>query len=142
MVSRLAGSLGALGTAGTCASTLAALGCCGPAVLGPAAALLTTGVAWLPNAAQYEVLYASLALMLVGLVVNARRHRRRHPLSLGAVGAVALVLAFHEAWDLEVFRVLIWGGSAALIIAAIADLWSKRRACGRGDREARTGCAT
>lgn len=141
-MSRLSGTLGILGTAGTCASTAAALGCCSPAVLGPASALLATGVAWLPASVQYDAFYASLALMLAGFVVSARRHHRPSPLILGVAGAVALLLALHEAWDLGAFQALICGGSGVLVMGAIVDARAKRDASRPDRREVGARCAT
>ncbi|MGQ0715612.1 MAG: MerC family mercury resistance protein [Gemmatimonadaceae bacterium] len=139
---RFAGIAGLLGTAGTFASTVSTLSCCGPAVLGPASAMLTAGVAWLPNSTQYPLLYASLALTLVAFIASAGRHRRVLPLIVGVPGAIAVVLALHDAWDVETFRTLIWVGSTALTTAGISDVWSRMRACRRRPGTVRTRCAT
>jgi hypothetical protein len=105
-------------------------------------AVLTGSVAWLPNSVQYPALYASLALTLVAFITSAGRHRRALPLIVGVPGAVAVVLALHDAWDVETFRALIWGGSASLITAGTADAWSRMRACRPGPGTERARCAT
>lgn len=135
MVSRLAArGLGLLPLAGTCASTLTTLGCCGVAILGPAGALVSLGGATtiVPSAWAYEALYASLGLMLLVLALNIRRHRRVAPLVLAALGAGALLLALHEAWDVGLFRILVWGGVVGLAGAGVTDLQFSARACHRG----------
>ncbi len=141
-MTRFAGIAGLLGTAGTFASTVATLSCCGPAVLGPTSAALTASVARLPSSLQYEFLYASLALTLAAFIANAGRHRRALPLIVGVPGAVVVVLALHDAWDVETFRTLIWSGGAALMTAGLADAWSRMRGCHPGSGTARARCAT
>lgn len=139
---RLLGIAGPLGTAGTLVSTVATLSCCGPAVLGPASGVLAAAVAWLPGAAQYPVLYASLALTLLAVGASAGRDRCAWPVVLAVPGVLAVVLALHEAWDVGTFRALIWGGSAALVTAGLSGGWSRVRGCRRGPGGPRGGCAT
>lgn len=139
MVSGSSARFSALGLAGTCVSTTAALGCCASSVLGPAAGVLTALVSWLPSSIDYEVLYASVGLTVVGLTVNAIRRRRVAALSLGVVGTVALLAALHDAWDMGAFRALVWSGALALALAAIADVRATVRWTGR---ERRAPCAT
>ncbi|MBI3636896.1 MAG: MerC family mercury resistance protein [Candidatus Rokubacteria bacterium] len=128
------------GIAGTCISATAALGCCAAGVLGPAAGVLTPLVAWLPSSIHYEVLYASVGVTLVGLVMNAIRHRRIRSLILGVVGAGVLLVALHEAWDVEVFRALVWSGTLALALAAITDVGAMM--CRHVSRKRSVACAT
>lgn len=122
MVSGLVARSSPFGIAGTCVSATAALGCCAPSVLGPTAGVLTSLVAWLPSSIHYEVLYASVGVTLVGLVMNAIRHRRILSLILGIVGAGALLVALHEAWDIGIFRTLTRGGALMLVLVAITDV--------------------
>ena len=110
-----------LGIAGTCISATAMLGCCAPGVLGPTAAVLIPLVAWLPSSVHYESLYGSVGVTLVGLVVSAIRYRCIPSLVLGIAGAVALLLALHEAWDMRIFRTLMWSGALTLMLVGIAD---------------------
>jgi hypothetical protein len=60
---------------------------------------------------------------------------------VGVPGAVAVVPALHGACDLDTFRALIWGGSAALIAAAIADAWSRMGGCRPRSGPAGARCA-
>lgn len=141
MVSRLAGVAGALGSQ---VAAVANLGCCGVALVSPAAALGGLAGLLAPVAARwgYEALYASLAVTLVALGVNARRRGRAYPLVIAAAGSAALLLAFHEAWDVEAFAVLVVGGSLALVGGAVADLLSERSAGGRRFPARDLTCAT
>lgn len=140
MVNRLMAALGGLGTLG---STVANLGCCGLGILGPAglagaaSALTPVAAAW-----GYQAMYASLGLVLLGLGSGVRRHRCPYPIALALAGAVALLVAFHDAWDVTVFAALVLGGSAALAAAAACDVWRgigarpPRADAARGPREA------
>jgi hypothetical protein len=102
-------ALGLVGAVGSLVASVINLGCCGfgsvapVAFAGAAGALSSLGSAW-----GYEVMYASLAVMLVSLAVNARRHRRLRPALLG--GAATSLLAFHEPWDVAVVATLVTGG--------------------------------
>ena len=126
MVTRIASALGAVGTL---VSTVANLGCCGlgisgaPRFLAPVASALTPlGAAW-----GYEALYGSLAVLLAALAARAWISRHPAPLILGLAGAAALLMAFHEAWDVRTFAVLVGSGGAALSVAAVWGIRS--RAC-------------
>jgi hypothetical protein len=118
---------------GSLLATVANLGCCGVALIGPAAALGGLAGLLAPIAARwgYEALYASLAVALVALGVNAWRRRRAYPLAIAAAGSAALLLAFHEAWEVEAFAALVVGGSLALVGGAVADLLLERGASRR-----------
>lgn len=131
MVRRLSQTLGTLGTLTTLIATTAAIGCCGVALLGPAAALGAAGAAFamLPAGWSYEALYSSLGLALVALSLGALRYRRVYPLVLAVAGSLALLAALHEAWDVDVFRLLVWGGPVALAAGAASDLWLRMRRC-------------
>lgn len=129
MVRRLSQTLGTLGTLTTLIATTAAIGCCGVALLGPAAALGAAAFAMLPAGWSYEALYSSLGLALVALGLGALRHRRVYPLVLAVAGSLALLAALHEAWDVGVFRLLVWGGLVALAAGAASDLWLRTRGC-------------
>ncbi len=120
--------------AGSLVATVANLGCCGVALMGPAAALGGLTGLLAPVAARwgYEALYASLAVTLGALGVSAWRRGRASPLAIAAAGSGALLLAFHEAWDVETFAVLVAGGSLALVGGAVADLLLQRGASQRG----------
>jgi len=113
-------TLGLAGTVAALLGVLGALGCCGLAILGFASA--GGALALVPAAWAYELLYASLGLAVLSLAANRRRHGRTPPLALGIVGALALLLAFHEAWDVAIFRLLVGSGGAALLAAVGTDL--------------------
>ena len=129
---------------GSLVATVANLGCCGVALMGPAAALGGLAGLLAPIAARwgYEALYASLAVTLVALGVNAWRRGRAYPLVIAAAGSAALLLAFHEAWDVETFAVLVVGGSLALVGGGVADLLPQRSAGGRRLPARDLTCAT
>jgi len=125
MVSRLASVAGA---AGSLVTTVANLGCCGVALLGPAATLAGLAGILAPVAVRwgYEALYVSLAVTLIALGINAWRLHNAYPLVSAVSGSVALLLAFHEAWSVETFALLVVGGSVALVGAAITDFLLQR----------------
>lgn len=133
MVRRLSPALGTLGTLTTLIAATAAIGCCGVSLLGPAAVLGAAGAALavLPAGWAYEALYSSLGLSLVAMGLGALRYRRVYPLVLAVAGSLALLAALHEAWDVEVFRLLVWGGLVALAAGAASDLWLRTRGCAR-----------
>lgn len=126
MVSRLASVVGA---AGTLVATLANLGCCGVALLSPSAALAGIASILAPLAMRwgYEVLYISLGVTVMALGISGCRLRTAYPVIAAVAGSVALLLAFHEVWNVDVFALLVLGGSAALAGGAITDLLLRRR---------------
>lgn len=67
------------------------------------------------------VLYGASAISLLGLILSARRHRWPFPLGLGVVSVGALLYPFHAALDVLVFRLLVYGGAAGLLLAALWD---------------------
>jgi hypothetical protein len=127
VVSRLASVAGA---AGALAATVANLGCCGVGLLGPAAALAGLAGVLAPVAGRwgYEAMYVSLAVTLIALGASAWRLRRAYALLPALGGTVALLLAFHEAWSVGLFGLLVAGGSVALAAAVIVDVLFARRA--------------
>ncbi len=106
--------------AGVAGSIIAALCCAGvPAVLGAFTAVglgfLITDVVLLP------LLVAMLALALWGLARGRSRHGSRGPLSLGAVGAVALTVGvFTSRW-------LLGLGAVLLVSAALCSMAARWR---------------
>lgn len=99
-------------------AAVANLGCCGLGILAPVGGALTP----LATSWGYEVMYASLGLTLLSLGVRGWRARRPWPFVLGASGALALLAAFHEAWPVDVFATLVWGGAGALVVAVALDV--------------------
>ncbi len=136
MVSRLAGVVGAAATLG---SAVGKLGCCGAAIVSPVGLLTKASGLLAPSMSSwgYELMYGALALMLAGLGANAWRSGRASPFVLGLIGAAAVLIAFHDAWDVGVFAGLLWGGSAALVAAVTYDLWLGARGCSLPRSEAR-----
>lgn len=119
-----------VGAAGSLGATVANLGGCGFGVLGVAGfATAATAFGSLGSAWGYEVMYASLALMLMSLAGSAWRHRCLLPTLLAVGGAAALLLAFHEAWDVTVFATLVVGGWLLLGVAVGWDARSAATAC-------------
>lgn len=141
MVSRI---VGAAGAAGTLVTTVANLGCCGVALLGPVAGLAGLASILTPLAARwgYEALYVSLGVTLIALGINGWRVRNAYPLMSAVAGGVALLLAFHEAWSVEAFEVLVVGGSTALAGGAITDFLLRRRAGCQRSAIRNAPCAT
>ncbi len=137
----------ALGAAGSVAATLAALGCCGTALLAPAGAAATVGatIGAFASGWAYEALYVALGLTLLGLTAGARG-RGRWPLAAALLGAGALLAALHAAWDVTVFAGLVAAG-LGLLLSAVVLGWPSRAHCagsGQRDDQARRGvtCAT
>lgn len=117
--------------AGSGASALSAsfaAGCVG--LLAPLGAVVTAlGLDWLHLLAiQMPILYGTIGLALGSLFLSAGRHRRPWALLLGLLGAAGTLYPFHEALDVTVFRGLLYGGSAALLLAAAWDFILCRRA--------------
>lgn len=98
-----------------------AAGCVGLlAPLGPLTAAL--GLDWLHLLAiQVPILFSTTGLALGSLLLSACRHRRPWPLLLGLAAAAGLLYPFHEALDVTVFRLLVYGGAATLLAAAAWD---------------------
>lgn len=132
------------GAGGTLVATVANLGCCGLGLLGPVATLAGLAGILGPVAARwgYEAMYVSLAVTLIALGASAWHLRRAYTLLPALGGTVALLLAFHEAWSVELFALLVLGGSTALAAAVITDFLLRRRACRRGLRVREPTCAT
>jgi len=141
VVSRFASVAGA---GGTLVATVANLGCCGLGLFGPATSLAGLAGILAPFTTRwgYEALYVSLAAALIGLGASAWRWRRAHALLPALAGTGALLLAFHESWSVEFFRLLVAGGSVALAAGVIVDVRLGRRACRRSVAGARVTCAT
>jgi hypothetical protein len=135
--------------AGSLVATVANLGCCGVALVGPSPALGGLAALLAPIAAPwgYEALYASLAVTLVPLGIDAWRRGPAFPLAIAAAGSAALLLAFHEAWTAQAFAGLVVGGSLALASGVAANLLLQRGASQRGTSRRRLSardltCAT
>lgn len=127
------GTVNKLGVLGAVASTAASLGCCAPQALGPLSAVLFAGglLDRLPVAWQLPLLYASLAVALLGFGLRWRRHRRFAPMLLFLSGAAALLYPLHESLDVPVLKVFLWLGFSLLLAAAASDTWLvfRARAC-------------
>ena len=121
-MSRLEDSADAAGAAG---SIIAALCCAGvPTVVGAFTAVglgfLITDVVLLP------VLAAMLALTMWGLARGRSIHGSRGPLTLGAIGAIALTVGvFTSRWLLSL-------GAVLLVLAPLWNIAARRRWAARG----------
>lgn len=105
-----------------------AAGCVG--LLAPLAPVIAAlGLDWLHLLSiQMPILYGTTALALGSLLLSAVRHHSPWPLLLGGAGVAGILYPFHEALDVTVFRSLIYGGSAAVLLAAAWDFILCRRA--------------
>ena len=112
--------LASFGPIGTCASATLAMGCC----LLPSSLVsffVSAGLAGL-LALDLDVLipllYGLVGVSLVGVAWGCRRAHRWSPPALAVAGAVALLTPFHEALDMWLFYLLVFGGQVTLLTAA------------------------
>ena len=104
-----------------------AAGCCGvlPGLAGLAGVLgLAAGGAL---SVQLPLLYGGCALVLTGTALSFRRHRKRGAMLLAAAAIPALVIPFQFPMDVALFRLSVYGGITALLLAAGIDLFLLRR---------------
>lgn len=119
--------LGWLGAVSTLISTSMAMGCCA-GLLTPVASVAAVLPFFEPSF-QMPLLYATLAVTLVGLVRFYRRQGPISPLLLGLLGAFLLLVPFHEALELSLFYLFIGVGLSALLVASWMPL-IRRCVCG------------
>ncbi len=120
-----------VGAAGASGASLLAMGCClGPAVLTTAlTAAGLAGLLGLDMGVTVPILYAMVGLSFAGIAWASWRPHNWLPLALAVLGAVALLIPFHEALDVRLFYVLVFGGQVALLAAAALAAWAARRGC-------------
>jgi len=118
-----------LGLSGVLATTVTSLGCCAPAVVAPYAAFLSSiGLGFLTDlSVAVPILYGAVGVILLGLGLSFRRHRRPYPLLLAVLGGAALLYPYHTGLDVPVFIALVFGGQALLMTASVLDLVLVRR---------------
>lgn len=104
-----------------------AAGCVG--LLAPLGVAITAlGLDWLHVwSVQRPILYGAAALSLASLAHGLVSHRQPLPLGLGLASVGALLYPLHEAMDVTVFRLLLNGGAAGLLGAAVWHVIVLRR---------------
>ena len=130
---------GFLSLAGTLVGTGTSLGCCAPTFVASGLSLLSgVGLGFLGNSTSATLmLYLGIGGSLANLAASAYRCRNAYPLLLGLAGAVILLLPFHDALDVTLFRILV---ACGLVLLVSASLWmasiGKRKICAlnRGER--------
>lgn len=98
-------------------------------------AITALGLDWLHLwNVQMPILYGASVVSLAALAHSAWRHRKLFPLLLGVASVAALLYPLHEAMDVTMFRLLLNGGAAGLLGAAVwnALLLRRRRAAAQG----------
>lgn len=125
---RLRQALAPTGSGLAAVSANFAAGCVG--LFGPLGVAITAlGLDWLHLwDVQMPVLYGASAVSLAALAHAAWRHRQPLLLVLGVVSVGALLYPLHEGLDVTVFRVLLNGGAAGLMGAAVWNVVLSRRA--------------
>lgn len=99
-------------------------------------AITALGLDWLHFwDVQMPILYGAAALSLVSLSYTAWRHRQPLLLVLGIVSVGGLLYPLHDALNVTVFQVLMNGGAAGLLAAAVwnALLATRAAACTKRD---------
>lgn len=113
--------LSGLGSVGTIFSTSLAMGCCA-GLLAPVALVGAAALPFVGPSFQMPLLYATVLLVLMGLVLSYRRQRSVFFLILGLLGTVFLLIPFHTALEVSLFYLLIGSGLGSLLLAAWGPL--------------------
>ncbi len=118
-----------LGLSSVMATTVTSLGCCAPAIVAPYAAFLSSiGLGFLTDlSVAVPILYGAVGVILLGLGLSFRRHRRPYPLLLAILGGPGVLYPYHTGLDVPVFVALVFGGQVLLITASVLDLVLMRR---------------
>lgn len=90
---------------------------------------------------QAPILYGASALSLVSLSYTAWRSRQPLLLVLSVISVGGLLYPLHDAMDVTAFRVLMNGGAAGLLAAAVWSALLAKRAASRTEGEARVAGA-
>lgn len=120
-----------VGVLGVVVTTFTSLGCCAPALIAPVAAFFSSLGLWflVDLRVSVPILYGAVGLILLGLLLSYRRHRRPYAIGLGLLGAGAVLFPFHAALDVWLFITLVFGGQALLLAASSVEIvLTKRRA--------------
>lgn len=128
---RVGAWLGVLGSLLSLVSANLAAACCGflPAVGAMAGALGLGALQYLH--VQRPILYMTGGLVLLGVALSSRRHRKPAPLVLAGLSLLGVLYPFHVAMEVSVFRSSVYGGSAGLIISALWNMVLLKRTQGR-----------
>jgi len=120
---RLSSWIEKIGLGGTLVTALSALGCCAPAWAGPVLSLSATlSLGFLvDHRVALPVLYLALAIILAGLLLSWREHRRPYFLIAGLFGAVLVLYPFHTALDVDLFFGLLYTGMSLLLLASLGE---------------------
>lgn len=101
---------------------LAPKGLCPVCVAASGGLLASLGLGFLAVETNIRwILAGTLSLGLLGLVLSARRHRRRWTVPLGVVAGTAVMLG-----RLTLIDVVLYIGMILLMAALAADLWAKK----------------
>jgi mercuric ion transport protein len=112
-------------SAGVFGAVIAALCCMGASVI--VGVLGAIGLSWLrQDAILWPMMFGSLAIAYWGFWSDRHRHRTFGPLALAIAGGASLVagVVFVHGYPA---REMIYGGSAALIIATVWNIALRRR---------------
>lgn len=118
-----------IGLSGIVATTVTSLGCCAPAIVAPYAAFLASiGLGFLTDlSVAVPLLYGAVGMIILGLGLSFRRHRRPYALLLAVLGGTFLLYPYHTVLEVPVFIALVFGGQVLLMTASILDLVLVRR---------------
>lgn len=125
----LGAALDQVGVLGVAVTTITSLGCCAPAAIAPVAAFLSSLGLWflVDLRVSVPILYGAVGLILLGLLLSYRRHRRPYGIALGLLGSGAVLYPFHAALEVWLFITLVFGGQALLLSASILEIVLARR---------------
>ena len=122
-------ALDQVGVLGVVVTTFTSLGCCAPALIAPVAAFFSSLGLWflVDLRVSVPILYGAVGLILLGLLLSYRRHRRPYAIGLALLGAGAVLFPFHAALDVWLFISLVFGGQALLFAASVVEILLARR---------------
>lgn len=113
-------------SAGVLGAVLAALCCAGTPVI--VSALAAVGLSVLrKDAILWPLMLGSLAVALWGFWRGVQMHHKAGPIVLGFLGAVSLALGVIVVHGPPAMQ-MIYGGSAALVLATGWNVWNRTRA--------------
>lgn len=125
--------LNKFGILGSILAGMAIGSCC----LGAPAAVVVSslGLGFLANMdVGLPILYGMMALILGGNYISYRRNRQVPPLVIAPLGMGMVLYPLHFVTELWLFRFLIYGGLALIVISSIWGLMTCRR------RDGKEGC--
>ncbi len=122
-------ALDQVGVLGVVVTTFTSLGCCAPALIAPVGAFFSSIGLWflVDLRVSVPILYGAVGLILLGLLLSYRRHRRPYAIGLGLFGGAAVLYPFHTVLDVWLFITLVFGGQALLFAASVVEILLARR---------------